>query len=231
MDDDDKYHYIPEGSIVYSVNKKDDDAKSVEEADIGLVVTAKLHGKDFSNMVINNDPDIQNFRDSKHVQIIDSEVSMDRGGLDEESDNAVTKHLRDADRENMKTHPEAHHNAAIHSSHLKQYVNDLSGSLNEDITPDKPTPMGFKAFLTKKFKGDKTSLLSHMNHVDQHHDHYNSLLTLHHHLTQAKNKLIDALNDKGGIERRVDGNLILDHGYIVMNKGRSSKMVHRSKKH
>jgi hypothetical protein len=229
-DDDDKYHFIPE-STVYSVKKKDDNAKSMKEADIGLIVTAKLHGRDMSNMVINHDPDIQNFRQSKCVHVIDPEVSMDKGGIDEETDNAVTKHLKDADKENMNTHPDAHHEAAIHSNHLKQYVNDLSKNLNEEESPDKPTPMGFKAFLTKKFKDDKTTLLSHMAHVDEHHDKYNSLLTLHHHLTKAKCKLIDALNDKGGFERSDEGDLLTDHGYIVVNKGRVSKMINRSKKH
>lgn len=230
-DDDDKYHFIPE-STMYSVKKKDPDAKGMQDADIGIVVTAKLHGKDMSNMIINHDPDIQNFRQSKHVHVIDPEVSMDKGCADEETTNTVTKHLKDAEKEEMKMHPDTTHDTSIHSSHLKQYVEELSKSnLNEEVIPDKPTPMGFKAFLSKKFKENKTELLSHLSHVDDHHDKYNSLLTLHHHLTQAKNKLIETLNNKTRFEITKDGNLVLDHGYHVLRKGRISRMVNRSKSH
>ena len=69
----------------------------------------------------------------------------------------------------------------------------------------------------------------HMNHIDANKQHYENLLTMHHHLQSAKNVLVSTLNQhEGGLEHHIDGKRTGPEGFVVNHSGEPTKLVNRA---
>jgi hypothetical protein len=235
-EDNRHYHFTP-NTIMYSAKKSDPHGKLIKDAHLGLVVHTKYHGKDLSSMVAGFEPDLHNFKNSKDVHVIDPVVPVEKSLLDQEGKNKFDKHMLEVEKERLNGHPDMFMETVGHGAFLKKYVNDRVKK-GED---GKPTPQGFKQFMTDLFTAEaeklktpagklrkKEQLLVHIGHVDEHHDKYNSLLNIHHNLTEAKNSLIEGLDKTNPFECSVDGEECPGEGFVAVHKGFPSKLVNRS---
>ena len=60
-------------------------------------------------------------------------------------------------------------------------------------------------------------------------EHYDNLLAMHHHLQQAKNKLVDVLNQhEGDLEHHIDDKRTGPEGFVVNHGGQPTKLVNRA---
>jgi len=227
------YHFTP-NTIMYSVKKTDPEGEKIRQAKLGIVIHTKYHGKDLKTMHAGFDPGLHEFRNHKDVHVIDPELKLQKSINDEDMNNQFLKHMNDAENELNNAHPDTFDDVAVHTQHLKKYINKTVKN-NE-----KPTAVGFKAHLTDQYKNEaeklktpagklrkKEQLLNHLSHVDENHDKYQSILAIHHHLQQAKNVLIDSLKDSNPFESSIDGKESKGEGYVVTHNGYPSKLVDR----
>lgn len=234
QEDNRNYHFTP-NTLMYSIKKSEPEATKIKSAQIGIVVHTKYHGKDLESMNAGFDPDLHNFGKSKDVHIINPDVPVERSLGGEETKKEFTKNMLEVEKQKLNAHPDMFAETAGHSAFLKKYINETVR--NEE----KPTPMGFKQSLTDSFTKDadklKTAagklrkteaLVIHLAHVDEHHDKYNSLLTIHHHLQEAKNKLIEALDKTNQYECSVDGEDCPGEGFVAIHHGMPTKLVNRA---
>jgi hypothetical protein len=234
QEDNRHYNFTP-NTIKYSVKKTDPEGQKIRRAEFGIVVHTKYHGKDMDDMHANFDPSIHNFKNNKDVHIIDPEINLDHKiNNSEDTNNAFLKHINDAEHEINDADPDMFQDTIVHSQHLKRYINQ---TVKND---EKPTALGLKAFMTKVYNKDeeklktpagklkkKEQLLRHLNYIDDNHEKYQSLLSIHHHLRQAKNVLIDSLSKSNPYESSIDEEPVKGEGYVVTHNGHPSKLVHR----
>jgi hypothetical protein len=105
-----------------------------------------------------------------------------------------------------------------------------------------PSVKGFKEHLhdihakqaakvkTEKSKAEKTKEgESQIAHVEKHKAHYGNLLSMHHHLHQAKNALVKSLEThEGHYEHHIDGKKSKPEGFVVHHDNQPTKLVNRA---
>jgi hypothetical protein len=232
-EDDKQYHFTP-NTLMYSVDKDTPEGKKIKQSQMGIVVHTRYHGNDIKSMVAGFEPDLHNFKTHKDVNIIDPQIKVEKtiGGPDLSKD--FHKHMQAAEMAKLKAHPYLFKDTVGHKEHLKRYIN------NTVREGEKPTPMGFKSFLMNAYSKEsdklKTSsgiekkreqLLTHLQHIDNHHDRYQSILNIQHHLQQAKHVLIKGLDQTNIYKTSVDGKDVGGEGFVVVHQGYPSKLVNR----
>jgi hypothetical protein len=125
-------------------------------------------------------------------------------------------------------------------NHLETYINQTVR------TGSKPSAEGLKKHIADKYKkmvdklktpaaqGRKEGELNqHIKHIDDNKEHYDNLLTMHHHLQQAKNVLVNALNQhQGDFEHHLEADgqhkETGPEGFVVHHGGQPTKLVNRA---
>lgn len=232
--DDHHYHFTP-NTLMYSVKKDTPEGQKIKQSKMGIVVHTKYHGNDLGSMVAGFEPDLHKFKKSKDVHMIDPQVHIDKtlGGPDVEKQ--FLKHMSAAEMARLKAHPTMFKDTVGHREHLKKYINDTVRS------GDKPTAMGLRGSLTASYKREadklktplgrlrkKEQLQQHLSHIDNHHERYQSLLDIHHHLQQAKHVLLGALDQTNPYETSVDGKDVAGEGFVTTHHAFPTKLVNRS---
>jgi len=233
-EDDTHFHFTP-NTIMYSVKKTDPEGLKIKNAKMGVVVHTKYHGKDLDNMVASHDPGLANFKKDKDVHIINPELNIQHPNRDEESQNKFLKHMLEARKSIDGAPTGTFENVGIHASQLRQYVNH---TIKND---EKPTAQGFKAYMTRAFKKEiealktaagktkkQAALIDHLEHIDDHHDHYQAVLNAHRNLQQAKDVILSAMKHDSEYETSIDGKETGHEGYVVHHRGIASKLVNRA---
>jgi hypothetical protein len=233
-EDDTHFHFTP-NTIMYSARKTDPEGGKIKNAKIGVVVHTKYHGKDLHNMYASHDLGLGLFKKNKDVHIINPELSVKSPVRDEEANTKFKKHMHEAEKVIIGAPAGAFEDTKIHAANLRQYVNQTVR--NDEV----PTAQGFKAFMTRTFKKEidvlktpagkskkQAALIAHLSHIDDHHDHYHSILTAHGKLQQAKEVLMNVMKDDGEYETSIDGVDSEHEGYVVHHHGTASKLVNRA---
>jgi hypothetical protein len=74
----------------------------------------------------------------------------------------------------------------------------------------------------------QAELKSHMDHIEKHKKSYEAILKMHHHLQQAKNTLVNTLEQHaGGLEHHIGDKPTGPEGFVVNHAGEPTKMVNR----
>lgn len=232
-EDNKQYHFTP-NTLMYSVDKESPEGQKIKGAKMGIVVHTRYHGRDLGSMIAGFEPDLHKFKKHKDVHVIDPQIKLDKtvGGPDVSKE--FLKHMQAAEMARLKAHPTMFKDTVGHKEHIKKYINDTVRS------GEKPTPMGLKGALTAFYKREaeklktptgklkkKEQLLQHLKHIDNHHERYNSLLEIHHHLQQAKRSLLGALDKTNPFETSVDGREVPGEGFVAVHHGHPSKLVDR----
>ena len=126
----------------------------------------------------------------------------------------------------------------IHSGdggHLATYINHTVR------TGETPSAEGFKKHVLSKYNKEIGKLKTpaaqgrkereantHAEHIDNNKEHYDNLLKMHHHLQQAKDVLVNTLNQhEGGLEHHIDKKRTGPEGFVVNHAGEPTKLVNR----
>ena len=67
----------------------------------------------------------------------------------------------------------------------------------------------------------------HIDHVEQHKEHFGSVLNMHHHLQKAKDVLVKAMSAKTDFEHHIAGQKVKPEGFVVARHNRPTKLNDR----
>jgi len=223
-------------TITYSA--KGAQADKIKRSKLGVIVHTQYHGKDLESMKSDSHPDLHNF--GHHPDVWHKSADVDTKDV----------HYSPKDQEEFKKHMAAA--KAIHDEHKdKMYKatephqgdgNHLATYINHTVrTGETPSAEGLQKHIKDKYDkasaklktpaavGRKTAeAKTHTDHIEKNKEHYNNLLKMHHHLQQAKDVLVNTLNQHtGGLEHHIDGKRTDPEGFVVNHAGEPTKLVNR----
>jgi hypothetical protein len=217
---------------------KGEEGQKIKDSKMGIVVHTQYHGKDITSMKSDPHPDLHNFATHKDVWTKHPEHDTKNVHYSEKDQEEYKKHIAAAQKihdEHKKTMYKATEMHGGEAGHLATYINHTVR------TDEKPSAEGLKKHIADKYKkasaklktpmaqGRKDAeLSSHTKHIDTNKKHYDNLLKMHHHLQQAKNKLVDVLNQhEGGLEHHIDTKRTDPEGFVIHHAGEPTKLVNR----
>jgi hypothetical protein len=224
-------------TITYTA--KGEDADKVRKAKVGVIVHTQYHGKDIASMKADPHPDLHNF--AQHPDVWHKSANHDTKQV----------HYSESDQEKFKEHLVAakkihdehkgtmYKATQIHSGdggHLATYINHTVR------TGETPSAEGFKKHVLSKYNKEIGKLKTpaaqgrkereantHAEHIDNNKEHYDNLLKMHHHLQQAKDVLVNTLNQhEGGLEHHIDNKRTDPEGFVIQHAGEPTKLVNRA---
>ena len=218
---------------------KGEQAEKIKKAKVGVVVHTQYHGTNITDMKADPHPDVHNFKQHEDVWHKSAEHDTSKVNYSEKSQQQYQKHIaaaqsiHDKHGESMYKATEPHRGE---TGHLSTYINHTVR------TDEVPTAKGLQKHIQSKYKKvasklktpaaqsrKETESKSHIQHIEGNADHYNNLLKMHHHLQQAKNVLVDTLNQhEGGLEHHIDSKESKPEGFVVHHAGEPTKLVNRT---
>ena len=219
----DKTSFTP-NTITYTA--KGDKAAAINKSKFGLVTHTKYEGTSLSNMRATGNVSESDF--GSHPDIFHHTASYDAGGAkySEQSQQKVLSELSKA-----KTIHETHGDKmykAIHPEHSGE-SGHLATYINQTVrTGETPSTEGFSnhvsSQLKKKFDKIKTPAKkqeiindadAQLKHIDKNKEHYDNLLKMHGHLTNAKNELVNSLEtNEGSYAHAIGGVASKPEGFV-----------------
>jgi hypothetical protein len=224
-------------TITYSA--KGEQAEKIRKAKLGIIVHTQYHGDNIKSMHADPHPDIHNFAQHEDVWHKSANHDTKQVHYSEHDQKEFEKHLADAKDINDKHGKQMYAATQPHrgaGGHLETYINH---TVRTDETPN---AKGLQKHITDKFKKAASKLKTpaaqsrkeseaqqHVQHIEGNKEHYENLLKMHHHLQQAKNKLVDVLNQhEGGLEHHIDNKRTNPEGFVVNHAGQPTKLVNRA---
>lgn len=224
-------------TITYTA--KGDEANKIDRAKMGVVVHQQYHGKNIESMKADPFPDMHNFKQHPDVWHRSAEHDTRQVHYSDKAQEEFHKHMEAAKKIHDTQGPEMYHVTQPHmgdANHLSTYINQTVR------TGESPTAEGLKKHILDKYKKQslklktpaaqvrkKTEAQSHAKYIQGNAQHYNNLLKMHNHLQQAKNVLVDTLNQhEGGLEHHIDGKRTDPEGYVINHAGEPTKLVNRA---
>jgi hypothetical protein len=231
-----KVSFTP-NTITYTA--KGEDADKINKSKMGVVVHTQYHGKDIASMKADSHPDLHNFH--HHTDVWQKSPNHDTRQVhySEHDQEAFHKHMDAAKKIHDEHGKEMYKSTEPHQgegNHLETYIND---TVRKDETP---SVEGLKKHIQNKYKKEIAKLKTpagitrkqnqadaHTNHIESNKEHYNNLLKMHHHLQQAKNVLVNTLQQhEGGLEHHIEGKKTGPEGFVINHAGKPTKLVDRA---
>jgi hypothetical protein len=222
-------------TITYTAKGKE--AEKIKKSKVGVVVHHQ-----YSDDMKHASPhiDTSKFKEHPDVHIHGAEHDTSKVKHSAENEKHFQKHMAAA-KEIHDTHGHKMYDS-IHKKHSGE-AGHLSTYINKTVKHDEvPSVKGFKEHLhnvhekqaakvtTEKSKSEKTKEgASQISHVEKHKAHYGNLLSMHHHLHQAKNALVKSLEThEGHYEHHIDGKKSKPEGFVVHHENQPTKLVNRA---
>jgi len=222
-------------TITYTA--KGENAKKIKRSKVGVVVHHK-----YDDELKHASPhvDHQNFKEHPDVHIHGAEHDTSKVKHSAANESGFNKHMAAA-KEIHDTHGHKMYDA-VHPKHSGEHGH-LSTYINKTVRTDEvPSVKGFKEHLksehdkqaakvkTEKSKAEKTKEgESQIAHVEKHKAQYGNLLSMHHHLHQAKNHLVKSLEThEGDYEHHIEGKKSKPEGFVVHHDNEPTKLVNRA---
>jgi len=222
-------------TITYTA--KGETAKKIKRSKVGVVVHQK-----YDDELKHASPhvDHQNFKEHPDVHIHGAEHDTSKVKHSAANESGFNKHMAAA-KEIHDTHGHKMYDA-VHPKHSGEHGH-LSTYINKTVRTDEvPSVKGFKEHLksehdkqaakvkTEKSKAEKTKEgESQIAHVEKHKAQYGNLLSMHHHLHQAKNHLVKSLEThEGDYEHHIEGKKSKPEGFVVHHDNEPTKLVNRA---
>ena len=224
-------------TITYTA--KGEQAEKVRNAKLGVIVHTQYHGDNIQSMHADPHPDMHNF--SNHPDVWHKSANHDTKQVHYSSHDQkefldhlkAAKDLHDKHGKTMYAATVPHRGVG---GHLETYINHTVR------TDEVPNSKGLISHIEGKYKKASEKLKTpaaqarkntesqqHTNHIKNNSEHYENLLKMHHHLQQAKNKLVDVLNQhEGGLEHHIDNKRTNPEGFVVNHAGQPTKLVNRA---
>ena len=229
-----KVSFTP-NTITYTAHGKE--ADKIKRSKVGVVVHHK-----YSDDMKHASPhvDHENFKHHADVHIHGAEHDTSKVSHSTHNEAGFQKHMKAAkeihDTHGHKMYDAIHHKHSGEAGHLSTYI-------NKTVRHDEvPSVKGFKEHLhdvhekaaskvkTEKAKAEKTGEgKSQIAHVEKNKHHYANLLTMHHHLQQAKNHLVNSLEThEGHYQHHINGKKSKPEGFVVHHDNQPTKLVNRA---
>ena len=222
-------------TITYTAKGKE--AAKIKKSKVGVVVHHQ-----YSDDMKHASPhvDTSKFKEHPDVHIHGAEHDTSKVKHSAENEKHFQKHMAAA-KEIHDTHGHKMYDS-IHKKHSGE-AGHLSTYINKTVRHDEvPSVKGFKEHLhdthakqaakvtTEKSKSEKTKEgASQIAHVEKHKAHYGNLLSMHHHLHQAKNALVKSLEThEGHYEHHIAGKKSKPEGFVVHHDSQPTKLVNRA---
>jgi hypothetical protein len=229
-----KVSFTP-NTITYTAHGKE--ADKIKRSKVGVVVHSK-----YSDDMKQATPhvDHENFKEHPDVHIHGAEHDTSKVKHSPENQSGFHKHMAAA-KEIHDTHGHKMYDA-IHPAHSGE-TGHLSTYINKTVrTGEVPNVKGFKEHIqaehekkaakvkTPKAKAEKTTEgAKQIAHVEKNKSHYGNLLTMHHHLQQAKNHLVSSLEThEGNYQHHIEGKKSKPEGFVVHHDNQPTKLVNRA---
>ena len=210
----------------------------IKRAKMGVIVHQQYHGDNLNDMKADPYPDVHNFAQHPDVWHQSAEHDTRNTHYDPLQQVEFQKHL-DAAKKIHKENGMMYSATSPHqgdANHLATYINQ---TVRTDETPNvKGFIQHIKDKYTKQASGLKTpaaqsrkmnQYAEHEKYISANKKHYENLLNMHHHLQQAKNVLVNVLNQhSGGLEHDIDGKKTDPEGFVVNHAGQPTKLVNRA---
>jgi hypothetical protein len=228
-----KVSFTP-NTITYTAHGKE--ADKIKRSKVGVVVHSK-----YSADMKSASPHVDhgNFKEHPDVHIHGAEHDTSKVKHSAANETGFQKHMAAA-KEIHDTHGHKMYDA-IHPAHSGEHGH-LSTYINKTVRHDEvPSVKGFKEHIkdvhekqaakvkTEKSKSEKTGEgAKQISHVEKHKAHYGNLLTMHHHLAQAKNHLVNSLEThEGNYQHHISGKKSKPEGFVVHHDNQPTKLVNR----
>jgi hypothetical protein len=225
-------------TITYTA--KGEDAKKIKKSKIGVVVHQQYHGNNIESLHASPHVDMSKFKEHPDVHLHGAEHDTSKIKHSEENEAGFHKHMAAA-KEIHDTHGHKMYNA-IHPKHSGE-SGHLATYINSTVRKDEvPSVKGFKEHVAAhyekeagKVKTEKSQQAkraegkAQIDHVEKNKAHYGNLLSMHHHLAQAKNHLVKSLEThEGRYEHHIEGKKSKPEGFVVNSEHGPDKLVNRS---
>ena len=228
-----KISFTP-NTITYTAHGPE--AAKIKKSKVGVVVHSK-----YNHDMTSASPhvDHENFKEHPDVHIHGAEHDTSKVTHSAENETGFQKHMAAA-KEIHDTHGHKMYDA-VHPKHSGE-TGHLSTYINKTVrTNEVPSVKGFKEHLkdvhekaaakvkTEKAKAEKTGEgAKQIAHVEKNKSHYGNLLTMHHHLGQAKNHLVSSLEThEGNYQHHIEGKKSKPEGFVVHHDNEPTKLVNR----
>jgi hypothetical protein len=219
------------------------DVDKIKKSKMGIIVHQQYHGKDISSMKADPHPDLHNF--AHHPDVWHKSANHDTKQIhysekDQEEFNnhmAIAKDIHSKNKGAMYKNTQHH---AGEGGHLEQYINHTVR------TGETPNSDGLKKMIGDKIKKSaaklktpagqsrkESEIKAHHKHIDDHKEHYDNILQMHHHLQQAKDVLVRNLEQhEGGFEHHIEAEggkfkRTGPEGFVINHAGQPTKLVNR----
>jgi hypothetical protein len=230
-----KVSFTP-NTITYTA--KGEKADKIKKAKLGVIVHTQYHGKDIKSM--HADPHVDLHQFSHHPDVWHESANHDTKQIhySEHDQEKFVHHMEEAKKIHDEHGKKMYADTQMHrgeGGHLETYINHTVR------TDEKPTAEGLKEHISGKYKKLAAKLKTpagqskkeaeakgHLDHIEKNKESYDNLLTMHHHLQQAKNVLVSNLEQhEGGLEHHIDGKKSKPEGFVVNHSGQPTKLVNR----
>jgi hypothetical protein len=227
-------------TITYTA--KGDEANKVRNAKLGIVVHQQYHEHPdhpgLEHMHADSHPDTHNFKQHPHVWMKSAEHDTKQIHYSEDDQKKFNEHMAEAKKIHDEHGKKMYAGTSMHQGHgghLATYINSTVRSGEE------PSSEGLKKHISNQYskaiKKLKTpaahsrkqaEMDAHVKHIDDNKEHYDNLLKMHHHLQQAKNILVQNLEQhEGGLEHHIGTKRSKPEGFVVNHNGEPTKLVNR----
>lgn len=214
-------------------------ADKINRAKMGVVVHQQYHGDTLNNMKADPYPDVHNFAQHPDVWHQSAEHDTKHVHYDPLQQVEFQKHLDAAKKINKEQGAMMYAGTSPHqgdANHLATYINQTVRS------DEKPSVNGLMQHIFDKYAKASSSLKTpaaqskkmsqgkeHVAYINTNNKHYDNLLNMHNHLQQAKNVLVNVLNQhSGGLEHDIDGKKTDPEGFVINHAGQPTKLVNRA---
>ena len=219
---DGKYHFTP-NTVMYSVPKKSDVGKRMEKSKMGIVVHTKYHGNTLQDMKAAYEPDLHHFAKHEHVNLIpnDAELTVHTGA----NSSKYEFHMRQAEREYNKAHPETF---AVVNSQKDKVIQYINRTVRDDV---RPSVEGYAKYLlagNTDSKMKQANAMKRVQYVLDNKKQFHSALSIHNHIQRAKDTLVDTLDQGSPFEQSIGGKSTGGEGYVMQHNGYPVKLVNRA---
>ena len=232
-----KVSFTP-NTITYTAHG--DEAKKIKRSKFGVVVHTQYHGKDIGSMKASPHVDTKEFKQHPDVHLHGAEHDTSKVTHSAENESGFHKHMAAA-KEIHDTHGHKMYDA-VHSAHSGEHGH-LASYINDTVRKDEvPNVKGFQAHVTSQHEKQAAKVktetskaakrgegASQVAHIEKNKSHYANLLSMHHHLAQAKNHLVKSLEThEGGYEHHIEGKKSKPEGFVVNSDHGPDKLVNRA---
>jgi len=215
-----------------------DESNAVKKAKIGVVTHLSYHGDDSTNLNASHEVNHEKFQKHPDVYSVDPRMDTSKVHFGAKNKKEFNRHIvaaqaiHDTHGNDMYAGTSTHHGIG---GHLETYMNHTVR------TGETPNHQNFSKWLEAKknkeidklkVEKNKTAkqseLKNELDKIERNKKHYNNIFKLHNHLQNAKNVLINVMNQHQQFQHKHGDEDANPEGYVFHHNNETDKFVNRA---